>query len=416
MTETTWRGRGVALGVAVLAMWLVAADRAPAWVGGREVHVNETVEREQRFPDIAALRHGGFAVVWESGRQDGHRLGVYARRFSRNGRPLGGELQVNTTIAGDQSTPSVAPNGRGGFVVAWSSGGLGSRHTVYARRFAPNGIPRGGEIPVSAGGLGRGEGGELAPAVTTLNGGGFTVAWEVGELDSAEVFARRYDAFGEPFGSEFPVTTMATRGSDRTPALARGSGRGFMAVWERVSPNEASSIFARRFDADGHPAGPEIPVTLSTRHDQSYPDVAPAPGGGSVIAWQSYAQDGSGSGIYVRRFDSFGNPQSGEVPVNMMTSGEQVRPAIAATRGGFVVVWQSNGQDGDRGGIYARRLNRAGRPLGREIRVNAIARLSQFAPAITASGRGFAVAWTHGRSGPYSFSLTDVRARRFLPR
>lgn len=416
MAGARWRGRLGALGAAVLAMWLVAAGSAPAWVGGREVRVNETVEREQRFPDIVATRHGGFAVVWESGRQDGHRLGVYARRFSRTGRPLSGELQVNTTIAGDQSDPSVAPNGRGGFVVAWSSGGLGSRHTVYARRFAPNGIPRGGEIPVSTGGLGLGEGGEMDPAVTAVKGGGFTVAWEVGELDSAEVFARRFDAFGEPFGGEVPVTSTATGGSERTPALAQGPGRGFTAVWERVSPNEASSIFARRFDADGRAAGPEIRAALSTRHDQSYPDVAPASGGGSVITWQSYAQDGSGSGIYVRRFDSSGNPRSGELSVNTTTSGQQVRPAIAATRGGFVVAWQSNGQDGDRAGIYARRLNRSGWPLGREIRVNAIARLSQFAPAITASGRGFVAAWTHGRSGPYSFSLADVRARRFLPR
>ena len=197
---------------------------APAWVGGREVRVNETVEREQRFPDIVATRHGGFAVVWESGRQDGHRLGVYARRFSRTGRPLSGELQVNTTIAGDQSDPSVAPNGRGGFVVAWSSGGLGSRHTVYARRFAPNGIPRGGEIPVSTGGLGLGEGGEMDPAVTAVKGGGFTVAWEVGELDSAEVFARRFDAFGEPFGGEVPVRVRRPEDRSARPRSRKGRG------------------------------------------------------------------------------------------------------------------------------------------------------------------------------------------------
>lgn len=118
----------------------------------------------------------------------------------------------------------------------------------------------------------------------------------------------------------------------------------------------------------------------------------------------------------MRRLDSAGHPRSGELRVNVTIAGQQVRPAIAATgASGFTVAWQSNGQDGDRAGVYARRLDRGGRPRGAEIRVNRTTAWSQFAPAIAGSGRGFAAAWTHGRSGPYSFSLTDVYLRRFSP-
>lgn len=282
------------LGAAILAICLVAAELAPAWVGGREIRVNETTAREQRFADIVAAG-GGFAVAWESGRQDGQGLGVYVRRFSRVGRPRGGEVQVNTTIAGDQSAPALAEGRRGGFVVVWSSGRVGSRRLVYARRFSPRGVPSGVEIPVSTGGVDPSGHGEVAPEAATGLGGGFTVVWESGELDSTKIFARRFDAFGEPLGAEVRVTSGAIGGAERAAAVAPGPGRGFTVVWEQISPRGESDVFARRFDAAANPLGGEIPVATSTEHDQSFPAIAPAPGGGSVIVWQSYAQDGSGA-------------------------------------------------------------------------------------------------------------------------
>jgi hypothetical protein len=100
--------------------------------------------------------------------------------------------------------------------------------------------------------------------------------------------------------------------------------------------------------------------------------------GNSVVVWQSYGQDGDGYGIYAKRFDANGVAQqaSGAAPgvtefrVNVETRGWQVMPSVAMNAAGdFVVAWQGNDANGY-GDIYARRFNSAGQPQGGEIPVN----------------------------------------------
>src|SRR5687767_635397 len=61
----------------------------------------------------------------------------------------------------------------------------------------------------------------------------------------------------------------------------------------------------------------------------------------------------------------------GEFQVNTYTSGPQRYPAVAMDADGdFVVVWQSNQQDGNSDGIFAQRFNAAGLPQASEFKVN----------------------------------------------
>ncbi len=48
--------------------------------------------------------------------------------------------------------------------------------------------------------------------------------------------------------------------------------------------------------------------------------------GDFVVAWQGISQDGSGHGIYARRFDSVGLPLSTEFRVNTTTANSQQFP------------------------------------------------------------------------------------------
>ena len=90
-------------------------------------------------------------VAWESFGQDGSSYGVFARRFSSAGAPLAGELQANITTADDQQRPMVAAEADGDFVVAWRSDLQdGSVDGVFARRFSSAGAPLGGEFQVNA--------------------------------------------------------------------------------------------------------------------------------------------------------------------------------------------------------------------------------------------------------------------------
>ena len=88
-------------------------------------------------------------------------------------------------------------------------------------------------------------------------------------------------------------------------------------------------------------------VNQFTSGDQQLPAAAGDAAGNSVIAWDSFGQDGSLSGIYARRLDSAGNPLGAEFRVNTRTDNRQTNPAVAMNADGrFVVAWNSNGVNG----------------------------------------------------------------------
>ena len=103
-------------------------------------------------------------------------------------------------------------------------------------------------------------------------------------------------------------------------------------------------------------------------------------------------------------------PFGGEFQVNTYTTGFQSFPAIASDRnGGFVVVWESNGQDGDQGGIFGQRYDSSGSKVGPEFAVNSSSTGSQQNPSIAMAKSGrFVVTWEL-----YQFLSSDVFARRF---
>ena len=53
--------------------------------------------------------------------------------------------------------------------------------------------------------------------------------------------------------------------------------------------------------------GPEFRVNGHTTGSQAHSSVAATPNGGFVVAWQSAGQDGSGYGVFARRYDALGS-------------------------------------------------------------------------------------------------------------
>jgi len=84
---------------------------------------------------------------------------------------------------------------------------------------------------------------------------------------------------------------------------------------------------------------------------EQYPHVTPLDDGGFLVTWAS--ADGSGYGIYGQRFDAQRNMAGGEWQINTYTSDHQSLPAAAGIGPEhFVVVWQSEDQDGSGYGVY----------------------------------------------------------------
>ena len=127
-------------------------------------------------------------------------------------------------------------------------------------------------------------------------------------------------------------------------------------------------MFAQRFDATGGTLGPNFAINTTTTGNQDQVSLAGLNDGNFVAIWRSFGQDGDAEGVIGQIFDSAGTKIGGEFQVNSFTTGEQttgVDAAVAATDdGGFVVTWQSAGQDGDGFGVFAQRFDAKAQPLG----------------------------------------------------
>src|SRR5439155_4866196 len=135
--------------------------------------------------------------------------------------------------------------------------------------------------------------------------------------------------------------------------------------------------------------------------------VATSNSGDYVVTWASYGQDGSGWGVYAQRFDHNGIAQGGEFRVNTTTSGDQLDPAVAMdAAGNFLISWTSIGQDGSGAGIYARRFSASGIPLGSEFRVNTTTANDQKVSTVALDALGNAViSWSSKGTDAGGFNI-----------
>jgi len=243
------------------------------------------------------------------------------------------------------------------------------------------------------------------PAIAR-SGDEFLVVWNESSFPDDTVFARRYDLSGIALSSGFQVSTSPLNYT--LPDVA-GSDAGFVVVW-----TANAGIVAQRFDPNGSPVGGEIPVS-----SYAYPlAVAAAPGGEFMVVWEDF-DDGDDQGVFARAFDASGTAVGPTFLVNTYTTGRQIEADVTADgSGNFTVVWASGDDspdgpapDGDRLGVFGRRFDVTGIPLGPEFQVNTYTTDNQQYPAVAAAEDGtFTVVW--GDSGDGNCFMC-VDARRF---
>ena len=331
-----------------------------------------------------------FVVVWSSDGQDGSDTAVVARLFDAFGAPASGDFLVNVTTTGVQGLPSVASNPAGNFVVTWSDGTPGNpgSYEVRARRFDASGTPQGGEIYVNTHTTDQ----QAGSSVGLDGAGNFVVVWQSAgqDGDGSGVFERRFDANGNPLSGELQVNQYTTGGQTR-PRIAMNPGGDFVIAWESPQDAQAGAVMARRYDSAGTPLGDEFRVNTAELDAQHEPDVALDPDGNAIVAWTSYAQDGSDAGVYGQRLDVSGNKLGPEFNVNVFTTGFQGYPRVVAGLGAdsgeFAIIFQSD----EFGGHYIRTetFHANGRHYGIEMLF-----YRGFHPAMAAQPNGqFVTAW-----------------------
>jgi RTX calcium-binding nonapeptide repeat (4 copies) len=348
-----------------------AMDLTPVPLGA-DIQVNTTTANTQVNSAITALADGGFVVTWTSDGQDGSGTGVYGQRYTAAGVAAGSEFRVNTTTADNQAHSSLAALSDGGFVVTWSS--LlqdGSSWGVYGQRYTLGGVAIGGEFLVNTSTANS----QVAPYIAPLADGGFIVTWSSSLQDGSSwgIYGQRYTAGGVTAGGEFRVNTTTVNGQLGSHSVALADG-GFVVTWSSDFQDGSSyGIYRQRYTSAGLATGGEFRVNTTTANEQVHSSIAALADGGFVVTWESDGQDGSFSGIYGQRYTAGGLATGGEFRVNTTTLNNQLYPSVCSLNdGGFLVTWSSGLQDGSGWGIYGQRYTAAGVTAGSEFRLNNI--------------------------------------------
>ena len=96
------------------------------------------------------------------------------------------------------------------------------------------------------------------------------------------------------------------------------------------------------YNAAGVAQGTEFQVNTYTTSQQKNSSVAVMPSVTSVVTWNSNYQDGSGDGVFARRHDSAGVPLGSEFQINTYTTSTQKLSTVAMDAAGdFVIAWSS---------------------------------------------------------------------------
>lgn len=373
---------------------------------GSEFRINTTTAGNQQYANVAMDADGDFVVAWVA-YQDGSGGGIYAQRYNSSGVAQGSEFRVNVTTANDQLAPAIAMDPNGNFVVAWSSASQdGSGDGVYIRKYDNTGTATTGEIRANTYTTAN----QNDPSVAMDNSGNFVVSWTSGassgsgQQDGSQygVYAQRFDSSATKVGGEFKVNTH-TANSQGTSAVAMDADGDFVVTWTSyLQDGSVAGVYAQRYNASGVAQGSEFRVNQVTANAQFFSHVAMDDAGNFVVAWGSDGQDGSGNGVYARRYNSSGTALGNEFRVNTYTANHQYFANIAMSGSGeFVIQWSSQGQDGSGYGIYAQRYTSAGATDGAEFRANTYTTSSQLIGTSAMDNNGnFILAWSsQGQDG-----------------
>ena len=371
---------------------------APATASGdADLVVNTDARGRQSDPAMAGLADG-VVVAFETQPEDGSPMDVVERRMPGD-TP---ELRVGPAGTWERKNPHVAGLPGRGFAMVYETrapaAGSGSRPVIIAlQRFDDDGRADGDAVSVAEA-TGRG----ANPRVAVAGSGQAAVVWEqtAEGAEADDVTIRLLGVDGTPVG---PVQRVngTVEGNQRLPDVA-SVGERFLVVWQGQRQGTGNDVLGAWVDAAG--VSEEFLVNTTVADEQTRPVVCRTGRDAAVVVWESWYQDGSSAGVYVRTVEAGGRPAGSEALVNTWTADSQAKPSVAARDdGALLVVWQScpsvmgpagNSQDGFGCGVFGQFLTAGLERSGEEFRVNGHTEGNQGNPVAAAERAGrFFVAW-----------------------
>ena len=149
--------------------------------------------------------------------------------------------------------------------------------------------------------------------------------------------------------------------------------------------------------------------------NQIYSKVSGLSDGGFLVTWASDGQDGSGYGIYGKKYDAGGIPVGNEFLINSTTEFDQEYPEITNLQNGnFVVTWMSGLNAQGAGEILGRLFDVDLNPIGDDFTIAIGLTYPDYSVSETVDG-GFIVSWVTGQgiNGYSSDEGWQVGGQRF---
>lgn len=368
--------------------------------GQTEFLVNTQTDTTQRDPRIARDSAGNYIIVWDSENQasPNSKSDIYFQHFDSNNNKIGGETLVNTTIENEQERPALSMIENGTFVIAWASlsNDLDNMFDIKARLYK-NRQAVGYEFLINT----TTSNSQTKPVVSINNEGNFVIAWESWyQIDSKDIYFQRFDADGNKIGVETLVNSTTNSGQGR-PSIKHFTNGNFIITWESWNTlTDGTSypgydIYGKIYANDGTVIKDEFLINTYTENFQWFSNIETFDDLSFIAVWCSWDQDGHWGGIYMQKFDSFGEKIGSEVLVNSTRVNYQWLPKIRKTIGNnFAIVWSSWQQDGSREGVYIQVFDEDLNKLSFETQVNNYTDNYQWEPDfIVTDNNDFLVTW-----------------------
>lgn len=420
----------------------IRLDAAP---GGDIIRVDTDASRT--FPEnsqqaMAGNTSGELVIAWIGGADQ---PGLYFRRYSAAGAPVGGVQLANAGSDGVRPAVTMADDGR--FVIAWqhfSDDAIDLRYRMFAADGTPQGEARSALlwpnalnfdlIPDAIGAL-EFRSGAPPPAVAMAPDGRFVIVWRrisslwrlsIGSNDvlvdvsRADLYARPFAADGEPVRNPVYMGGRVSTHRTRPMSVDVDVGGDAVVAWTHFPVTEPvlgydGRVQVQRVGFDGSLQGPRHAVAQNTERPLPGAQVRRAANGDYAVAWAELVETTfQADTVRVQRFAADGTALGEALTVNEQGSHELVMDATPD--GKLALVWIFNVHPDNLPTptqVFLRCVSADGGQVGAVIPVseNPLGISTNPTVAIDAQGR-VAVSWLY-RGVDESPPRFEMRMRRF---
>jgi hypothetical protein len=396
-------------GVDFLAVWTDERDGSDFDIYGARISTAgsvldtsgipiSTVAGGEYSPKVAASGTN-FLAVWEDDRNAAAGfVDIYGARVTGGGTALdGGGFSIGNGSA-NQHTPAVAA-GLTDYLVVWldernlATSGL----DIYGARVTTNGgvtDPMGFAICT--------ETNDQTTPELVFNGSQYLVTW----TDARNMATTDLDIYGALVSTAAVVSpaqgfVISTGAADEEAPATASNGNNYLVVWQdyRNSATSGADIYGVRVSTAGTVLDTSAIAISTAPYDQVSPNVA-TDGTNYLVTWEDYRNTATtGVNIYGARVTGAGTVLDASGIAISTASPEQLAPAVAGGRSGYLVVWEDGRNLATSGpDIYGSRVSSAGSVLdtgGIPICTNDAA---QYSAAVAFNNTNYLVVWSDERN------------------